>query len=88
LKNNLGGCILYCIDSSKNYVFKTQNDVQDMHWYNFQINIMVHITYRKNLDFDNTTPDQNPPFLKKVHYYILDNKIHDSLFVQHAFTLD
>lgn len=48
---------------------------------------MVHITYKKSLNFDNTTPNQNPPILKEVHYYILDNKTHDSLFVQHALTL-
>jgi hypothetical protein len=34
------------------------------------------------IDFDNTIIDQNPPVLKEVHYYILDNrKTHDSSFV-------
>lgn len=86
LKNISNDCILSYIDFSENYAFKTQNEVQDMHRYNFQISILVHITYRKNLYFDNTTFDQNPTILKEVHYYISDDKTHDSLFVQHALT--
>lgn len=61
--------------------------LQDMHWYNFHINILVHITYKKNLDFVSTTLDQSPLVLKYTHYHILDDKTHDSLFVQHVLTL-
>jgi hypothetical protein len=66
---------------------KNKMRLQDMHWYNFHINIVVHITYKKNLDFVSTTPNQSPPILKYAHYHILDDKTHDSLFVQHVLTL-
>jgi hypothetical protein len=55
--------------------------LQDMHLYNFHFNILVHITYKKNLDFVSTTPDQSPLVSKYTHYHILDDKTHDSLFV-------
>jgi hypothetical protein len=78
--------ILSYIYFSENYAFKTQNEVQDMHWYNFQITILVHITYRMNLNFDPTI-FQCSWILKGVHYYVSDDKTHDSLFVQHVLIL-
>ncbi len=71
--------ILSCIDFSDNYAFKMQNDIQDMHWYSFHITILVHITYWINLDYDVAHPKSK--ILKEVHYYILDEKEHDTLFV-------
>jgi hypothetical protein len=42
----------------------------------------------KNPNFDNTTPNQNPLALKEVHYYISNDKTHDTLFVdQYVLTL-
>jgi hypothetical protein len=55
--------------------------LQDMHLYNFHFNILVHITYKKNLDFVSATRDQSPLVSKYTHYHILDDKTHDSLFV-------
>jgi hypothetical protein len=46
-----------------------QNGVQDMHWYNFQITILVHINYWINPTFDPTII-QISRILKEVHYYI------------------
>jgi hypothetical protein len=57
-----------------------------MHWFSFQINILVHITYHHNLTFDPTYLKSR--ILKEVRYYILDKKEHDTLFVQHAFKLN
>jgi hypothetical protein len=37
--------IVSCIDFFDNYAFKVQNEIQDMHWFTFQITILVHITY-------------------------------------------
>ncbi len=51
-----------------------------------QITILVHITYRMNVEYD-ATDLQSSQVLKEVHYYISDNKTHDSFFVQHTFTL-
>jgi hypothetical protein len=65
---------------------KTMNEMQDMHWYNMQISISVHITYRVNVEYDATNP-QSFWVLTEVHYYINDDKTHDRLFVKHAFIL-
>jgi hypothetical protein len=56
-----------------------------MHWHNDQITILVHITYRLNLDF--SIESDEPLLLKEIHYYVLDDKTHDSLYVQHCFML-
>ncbi len=44
--------MLSCIDFSENYVFKQQNEIQDMHWFSIQIAILVHITYKINPEYD------------------------------------
>jgi hypothetical protein len=62
-----------------------QNEIQDMHWFSFQITILVHITYHQNLTFDPTHPESK--ILKEVHYYICDEKEHDTLYVQYVFRL-
>ncbi len=51
-----------------------------------QNTILVHITYRVNVEYDVTDP-QSFRVLKEVHYYINDDKTHDSLFAKHAFTI-
>jgi hypothetical protein len=78
--------VISCIDFQKKNAFKTHNEVQDMHWFNMQITILVHITYIVNVEYDAIDP-QSFRVLKEVHYYINDGKTYDSLFVQHAFTL-
>jgi hypothetical protein len=48
-----------------------------MQWYNFQISILVHITYRINFEFS-VIDFQSSRMLKEVHYYISDDKTHDN----------
>jgi len=78
--------VVSCIDFFENYTMKIQNDIQNMHWHNFQISILVHITYHRNPEYD-ILDSCSLPFLKEVHYYVSNDKHHDSLFVQHAFML-
>ncbi len=73
--------IMSCINFFKNYAFEVQNEIQDMHWFNFQINILVRITYRLNPDLDES--NLGSKILKEIHYYISNEKDH----VQHAFRL-
>ncbi len=47
--------------------------------------MLVDITYRHNPDYDPIM--DNCKILKEVHYYISNEKKHDTLFVQHAFML-
>jgi hypothetical protein len=57
-----------------------------MHWHNFQVSILVRITYNRNPEYD-ILDSNSLPFLKEVHYYVSNDTHHDSLFVQHAFML-
>ena len=65
---------------------KVQNEVQSMHWHSTQITILVHITYFRNPEY-NVYDSESTEILKHVHYYISDEKEHDSIFVQLTFCL-
>jgi hypothetical protein len=67
------------IDFAKNYSFEIQNEVQSMHWHNYQVTILVHITWVRNPNLH----DESNKTLMKYYFYISDNKSHDSYFVQH-----
>jgi hypothetical protein len=78
--------LVSCVDFSENYTLKVQNEIQSMHWHNDQVTILVHITYRLNLAW--TLENEEPLLNKEVHYYISDDRTHDSLYVQHCFLLN
>ena len=40
------GTIISMIDFAKNYYFQPQDEIQSMHWFNVQVTLLVHITYR------------------------------------------
>jgi hypothetical protein len=80
------GEILFLIDFVKNYSFKEQNEVQTHHWYNFQMTILVHITYKMNLDHNQDDP-RSCRLIIEYHYYCSHDKKHYNLFVQKCFSL-
>lgn len=69
--------VLSVVDFAENYTFKEQNEIQTMHWYSDQVTIFVHITYIRVAGV----------VQKYYHFYISDDKTHDTLFVQHCFML-
>jgi hypothetical protein len=77
--------ILSHIDFAENYSFKIQNEIQSMHWFSHHVTILVHLTYRLNpfLDFE----VRGSKWIKESHFYISDDKKHDTLFVQHCLLL-
>ncbi len=79
LPNLLDDTIVSMIDFAKNYSFEIQNEVQSMHWHNYQVTILVHITWVRNPNLH----DESNKTLMKYYFYISDNKSHDSYFVQH-----
>ncbi len=83
LKNLHPKTILSCVDFSKNYTMKIQNKIQNMHCHNFQVTILVFISYWPSLIFHDLT---NPNFglIKEVHYFVSYDTNHDTLFVQHV----
>jgi hypothetical protein len=48
--------VLSLIGFAKNYSFKHQNEVQEEHWCNFQLSILVHIVYTTNPECDILDP--------------------------------
>jgi len=77
--------VVFMVDSVENYTFETQNEVQSVHWHNYHINILVHITYHNNPQLD--PYDEESWVLTKYHFYISNDQKRDSKFVQHYFKL-
>ena len=72
--------LLSHLDFAENYSFEVQNEIQSMYYHTFSVTILVHITYKMQQD-DQTGEEK---MLKETHYYISDDKAHDTLFVQHC----
>jgi hypothetical protein len=54
-----------------------------MHWHNFQVNVLVLISYQPNfVPHDRTNLDSG--LIKEVHYFVSDDTSHDTFFVHHA----
>ena len=77
--------VISVVDFAENYKFEIQNEVQSMHWHSYQISILVHISFRHNPEAD--PYDEDTWILTEYHFYISDDTVHDSLFVQHCFGL-
>jgi hypothetical protein len=57
-----------------------------MHWHNFQVTILVLISYQPSfVPHDLTNLDSG--LIKEVHYFVSDDTSHDTFFVHHAFML-
>ena len=69
--------VVSVVDFAENYTFKEQDEIQSMHWFSSQVTIFVHITYVRIAG----------SVQKYYHFYISDDKSHDTLFVQHCFML-
>jgi hypothetical protein len=56
-----------------------------MYWHSYQVSILVHITYQVNPDY---TKDGNEPrIIKESHFWVSNNKEHDTMFVQKCFKM-
>jgi hypothetical protein len=53
-----------------------------VHWHSFQVPILDHITFCVDPTFGSN--DKDKTFIKESHFYILDDKEHDTLFIQHC----
>jgi hypothetical protein len=75
--------ILTHIDFYENYTFQAQNEIQSMYYYSDQISILVQVTYHPDIMEDDA--EDGAQMIRETHYYISDDKSHDTLFVQHCF---
>ena len=64
--------VVSIIEFAEKYSFKNQKKIQSMHWCSSQVTILVHITY---------VWDEADRVLKHIHFYVSDDKEHDTLFV-------
>jgi hypothetical protein len=85
LENIPADGIVSVIDFAENYSFEIQNEVQSMHWQNYQVSILVQIYWTRNPNLDLSDPSTNA--LMKYHFHISHDKKHDSYFVQHCLNL-
>ncbi len=56
-----------------------------MHWHNYQVTILVQICWMRNLNLDLQNEDSKTIMI--YHFYVSDDKTHDSVFVQHYLLL-
>jgi hypothetical protein len=75
--------ILTHIDFYENYTFQAQNEIQSMYYYSDQISILVQVTYHPDIMEDDA--EDGAQMIRETHYYISNDKSHDTLFVQHCF---
>jgi hypothetical protein len=59
--------------------------MQSIHWHSYQVTILVHITWLRNLNFG--LHDETSNVIMKYHFYTSNDKSHDSYFVQHSLLL-
>jgi hypothetical protein len=64
---------------------RVHKEIQNMHWHNHQVSILVHISYKKNFLYGYLGDESI--VIKEVHYYVSDDTTHDTLFIQHVFML-
>ena len=75
------GTILSFVDFAEKYTLALQDEVQPQYYNSVQVTIYVHIVYRHAPD--STEEDQK--ILREYHFYLSDNKLHSSEFVQYCF---
>lgn len=77
--------VVSVVDFVENYKFEVQSEVQSMHWFSYQVSIMVHICFRHNLEADSY--DEDTWLLTEYHFYVTDDPMHNSEMVQYCFKL-
>ena len=83
------GTILSVVDFAENYTFAPQKEIQSEYYHSDQVSIFVHVLYRHaQMDIDgiDSTHDLRH-VIKEYHFYVSDDREHDTLFVQHCFGL-
>ena len=76
------GTILLVADFVEIYTLQLQNEIQSQYYHSDQVSIMVHITYRHEID-----SIEEKIVIMEYHFYISDGRCHDLDFVQHIFQL-
>lgn len=79
------GSLLTHIDFAENYTFEVQNEIQSMYYHSDQVTILVQVTYSAAVGLD--VEEGGMQLIRETHYYISDDRMHDSDFAQHCLML-
>ena len=74
------------VDFAENYTSVAQKEIQSEHYHYDQVSIFVHVLYRhsqQDADGIESTCD-NQDVIKEYHFYINDDRTHDTHFVQYC----
>jgi hypothetical protein len=77
--------VISIVDFIENYHFEIQNEVQSMLCHNYEVHILVHITFQLNHNASMYHDDSCTPI--EYHFYVYEDKKYDETFVQHCFKL-
>ena len=83
------GTIFSVVDFVENYTFEAQREIQSEYYHSDQVSIFVHVLYRhaqQNVDDIESTND-NRHVIKEYHFYISDDRTHDTHYVQNCFDI-
>ena len=81
------GAILSVVDLAENYTFSAKKEIHSEYYHSDQVVIFVHVLYRyakRSLDKIEST-NENPRVIKEYHFYISDDRAHNTHYVQHCF---
>lgn len=85
MKNLPTNVIISHIIFAKNYSFMIHDEIESMFWHSTQVTILVYIILQSV--FLDDANKGNGEIVKETFFYILDDKEHDTLFVQHYLML-
>ena len=83
------GTILSMVGFAENYTFSPQREIQSEYYHSDQVSIFIHVLHRhaqESIDGRASTP-QSRDVIKEYHFYVSDDREHDTLFVQYCFGL-
>ena len=81
------GKILLIVDFAENYTFVAQNEIPSEYNHFDQVSMLLHVLYRhveQNVDHIEST-SENRHVIKEYHFYISDDRTHDTHFLQHSY---
>ena len=83
------GTILSIVDFTENYTFAPQKEIQSEYYHSDQVSILVNILYKHvELHVGGSNSDENNhEVIKEYHFYISEDRTHDTCFVQHYFNM-
>ena len=81
--------ILSRVDFVENYTFAAQKEIQSEYYHSDQDSMLFHVLYRHEEQIVDNIESSNDSrhVIKEYHFYINDDRMHDTHFVQHCFEI-